>query len=341
LRPSTAVICAVAFLLHPSILSQHTTFFDIRLAPVFVLWALYYFDKGHLSRYVVFTLLAAMVKENVVLLLFLNGLRALIQRRNGRWIAFSLGFPLLWFALSLWIISLNPTATGNFLGKHFRYLGDSVGEVVARVLKEPWILAGVLVTEPVVKLRSLYERLIPFMGLPLGTALTGLAASDLSIQFLVPEKEAYPVSSNFSSLIVAIFAYSTIIVLVAIRRRHEWLAEQLGYGVLAAALLSLPMAVSPAMFRVDPEFTQTMDRVIEIVGPDASISAPANLVQAFIKRPLVLNNEYHRREDVLSTEYVLVDLWRPDSIVWMSLESDPEYEVVLRSSRLVLFKRLG
>lgn len=340
LRPSTALICAIAFLLHPSILSQHFTLYEIRLAPLFVLCALYWFDDKYFAGYSVTALLAMMVKENIPLLFLLNGLRSVTQKRSWQWIAMSLLFPLFWFGLSLWIVSQNPNGTGNFLGKHFDYLGHSVGEVVARVLLQPMTIVSNLLSNPSLKLYSLYERLFPFVGLPVGSALSALALPDLGIQFLVREPDAFPIGSNYSNVIVGIFAYSTIFTLAGIRHRHKWLAEQLGYVVLGATLLSLPVTVSPAMFQINSEYTRSVDQVISIVGPQASISAPANLVQAFAKRSLVFNNEYHDRDTVLSTDYVLVDLARVDSAKWMFLQSDPQYEIVFRSTRLVLFRRI-
>jgi hypothetical protein len=314
--------------------------YEIRLAPLFVLCALYWFDDKYFAGYSVTALLAMMVKENIPLLFLLNGLRSVTQKRSWQWIAMSLLFPLFWFGLSLWIVSQNPNGTGNFLGKHFDYLGHSVGEVVARVLLQPMTIVSNLLSNPSLKLYSLYERLLPFVGLPVGSALSALALPDLGIQFLVREPDAFPIGSNYSNVIVGIFAYSTIFTLAGIRHRHKWLAEQLGYVVLGATLLSLPVTVSPAMFQINSEYTRSVDQVISIVGPQASISAPANLVQAFAKRSLVFNNEYHDRDTVLSTDYVLVDLARVDSAKWMFLQSDPQYEIVFRSTRLVLFRRI-
>jgi hypothetical protein len=302
--------------------------------------ALYYFDSKSLLGHSLFAILAMSVKENLPLLLILNGLRAIHQQRDWRWVAIGIVLPALWFAASLWIISSNRTGLGNILGGHFSYLGGTVSTISSSLFTTPFLILSALFSDPLTKIWSLYVRLVPLLGLPLTSPLIGLSASEIAVQFLIPSPAAYGVASRYSSVIVAVWVYSLVDILSIIYLRWQWLAGQLGCILIAALLLAMPTVISPALYDVDLQFVEAMDRAITIVGPRASISAPANLAQAFAQRPVVLNSEIHSEAEIRATEFVLVDVNRPESAIWLSLRSDSAYEIVLSASRLVLFKRV-
>lgn len=104
LQPGRSVILsfalAVSYLLHPALHGVNTfDFHEIALAPLLLLWALYFLESGRTRLMVAFLALAVLTKEEVSLSVAAIGVYLLLfrnQSRLGLWIT---GVSLLYFAL--------------------------------------------------------------------------------------------------------------------------------------------------------------------------------------------------------------------------------------------------
>jgi len=142
-----ALFLALLWLLNPFV--QNVNLFEFHLLPfalIFLFFAFYYYQEKKIIPFIIFLLLALLVREDVAFLTLMFGILALIEKRSLKWILWPIIISAIWFIIALKIItSLAPNSQFKFL-YYYSWLGNNFSEIIKNALLHPWLIIRHLIT---------------------------------------------------------------------------------------------------------------------------------------------------------------------------------------------------
>lgn len=179
-----AGLCFCAcFLLYPGIQYQiHGEYYLIFHAPIFLLLAISYFNRGKFWPFLIALILACSAREEIALTTFFFGIYAVMKRRGAVWIWCPLVLSAIWFFLSIWVLipSHGPGAVLRF----YKNFGGSVDGIVAASLRDPAAILSRFFSPDLIKLVYLLVMPLglipPLLGPELVCAVPSLCIAALS-----------------------------------------------------------------------------------------------------------------------------------------------------------------
>ncbi len=132
------LIIALAWLLNPFV--HNINLFEFHLLPFaifFLLFTFYFYQKKNFLAFLLFGVLALLVREDVSLVFFMFSILALFERRKLKWILAPALVSILWFLMAIKFTSyFTPSGNYKFL-YYYSWLGQSPSEMFINFFAYP------------------------------------------------------------------------------------------------------------------------------------------------------------------------------------------------------------
>jgi uncharacterized membrane protein len=140
--PLLTAVFPLAYLLLPALeAAVMYDFHAVTLAPTFLLFALYFVERGRPAPFTLFTGLAIACKEDMGLTVAMLGLYVMLARRRWRWGGLTVLVGLAWFAAAVFLVQplFSPTG-GNVQAERYAWLGDTPGAMLGSLVSRPGLV---------------------------------------------------------------------------------------------------------------------------------------------------------------------------------------------------------
>ena len=157
---------AAAWLLNGSV--HNIALFEFHVLPFAIaplLMAMLAYEEGRKGRFLLWTGLALLVREDVALVVFMMGVLAWTERRSWWWRIVPSALGAAWFAGAMALISRLSDAGGYKYGVYYAWLGRTPVEMLAGAVTHPLRLLAHVLT--LANLEMALGFLMPLMLLPL------------------------------------------------------------------------------------------------------------------------------------------------------------------------------
>lgn len=348
----SALACAVALLMFPSIVSQnvnqlHTSQWVLPL----LLAAFYFFHVENFRGFLAFSIFAALGKENTPLTLLMFVPYALWKRRDRKWWLTPLGISVVSLILSFKII-------GPYFQRGWEYealgylsnLGKTWPEVF-RALLSPKLFEALLqpangpyllqLTQPALWILPFFAPEVLFVLPDLGT---NLIAGNIGMKVPVWH---YNVYTGGFLVLAAVFA---------IPRLENWLHRRGGtvrlvptFPILLAvmAVAHWPFWFRPYEYRPTP-FYEAQKRARQLIPPDASVLIGPQLMVGHFSNRLKFTTHDRVNDDpqkMFEYDWAYFDgnypgyhpPLKPETV--LAFANNPDYELVFAEQNIYVFRR--
>lgn len=204
-----ALFFALIFLLCPFV--QNANLFEFHLLTIsifFLLFTFYFYQKRYFKHYILFLLLSILIREDVALVIFMFGILALIDKRKLKWILIPIIISIIWFVLSLQIIShFNPEQNYKYL-IYYNWLGTNPLEILKNTFIHPLLIINHLFTFS--NLFLVMGFLIPFCGLPIFKLKYLIPSALIFLQLLLSGFSELVFKTHYNVLITPFLFISSI-----------------------------------------------------------------------------------------------------------------------------------
>ena len=356
----TSLIAGMGLTVYPPVVSQHVgQIVDDRFGLVFLLFALYFFEKKHFPKFVLFMLLATLAKETIALNVAMFGLYALIQRRRWQWVA----SPLVWgvayaVAMVTWLMPKWGMWAKLVYGQmlYFKHYGSSPVEVLKYFALNPARTVETMLAPD--RLMYLGLLLAPLLLVaPFRSWAWLIAVPSLLINLLGTNRLLRDLTWHYSMIAGGVLWASF---LIALPRWTQTLQSRFGPRNYARILCLLGLVLSLGLCRIwlspwqyrPTNAHQARLQAIESVPLDASVLSPENMLAHFVRHP-ALNSlgelRYYNRDpnQVFSYDYIVFDAtypspdWQAQSQLFALISNRPEYRLVSARDDVFVFHRIG
>ena len=162
------LLLAIAWLLYPSV--QHLGLFEFHILPFalpLIFMALLEYDRGRLKPFLIWSILALLVREDVSMVVFTIGVLAWIEKKPKiwRWLPMALGAG--WFLAAMALIGHFAPAGGYKFMVYYSWLGETPWQAVLGLIGHPLLVLRHVLT--VANLEMVLGFLMPLLFLPLLT----------------------------------------------------------------------------------------------------------------------------------------------------------------------------
>ena len=362
LRDDFAALCiAAAFLLFPTIASQHVnSIHDTQFIIVSLLFAFYFYYMERFGWFVGCAALSCLGKENVPLTLMVFGVYAALQRRSWKWIVTPLVLASGVMAIVFKVIM--PYLRAGKPYRSFGYFG-SLGETPLQVLQTLWtepvrFAATVFTSTNVLYLIELLQPLVwvlPFFSLPVIFVLPDLGTN------LLVENMAPKVIPWHYNLTVGAFLF--VAVIFSVQKLSAWLAARQGPARYAAGFGVLLVCLSVSHwvlwlnlndYRQPPQY-EALQEALAKVPENASVLVPQTMLAHAANRwhfATIQHWLFYRRptdpQRIFDYQYVIVNRnerpgrWAtvPEEVV-RAYTANPNYELIFNKQNVLVFRRRG
>lgn len=299
---------SLAYLLSPFV--WNINFYEFHLLPFAIpllFFAILEYDRRRFKTFLVWIILALLVREDVALAVFGFGLLAWWERRPWRWRLLPMLFGAIWFFCALKIAAVSGNLGSYKFLKYYAWLGPDLMSIVANFFGHPWLVVQKLfrLTNVVfliglgLPFAFLFLRagrwLIPYLALLLQLGLSGYAG-DVALKI------------HYPSLFLPFLMTGAVVGLASLLNGQSrmsfirFFARERGLtaAVLCAVTLasSLVMGTAPGVFRhslpsaVEQERRQLKRDVASLVGADTPLAAGYSFIGRLAQRPVLASLHY-------------------------------------------------
>jgi uncharacterized membrane protein len=293
-----AAAAAAVYLLSPAL--QHATLFDfhpVTLAAPLLLFCIWAIEESRWWTLGICAALAALTQEQVGIVIAALAVWMWFRRPDVRRGAVALAAGgLAWTAIAIGVIMPAFALDGGVNPHIGRYsaLGDNPADIALTFVTRPWDALDVLLTPG----RGLYliALLAPLLLLPLAAPLlAAVAAPQLLINLFAARGPAQSVDYHYAVLLVPVLVAASMLGLARLRARGGTgllcraagrtgpVAAALVGATLIAGIVQGPLPLwgwlpggwggSPLHAFTTDAHTRTMQRAVDMIPPDAAVSA--------------------------------------------------------------------
>jgi len=304
------LVFSIIYLLYPALHGINLfDFHELAFLPLILFLSLYYLITNQIRGFVITSLIALMIKEDVSLLLIALTAYAIYSHRYSskqqKWVMYILIFIYIsWLLISFQYIIpyFNPQ------GYAFSSRYDTTGGI-----------SDILTHNFLYKLVYIFLLLIPLGFTPIAAPDILLVLTPSLAEILLQSNVAYRITTQYSALLIPVLFVSAIIGTQRVSKKMSDIKPRFSRyilpGLLLLGILSFllctPAPVSPwtlyykfspnqCQYNID-EHAQLLKDVIDSIPPDASISTQNNLASHLSKR---FNIYITYQQDV---DYILMD----------------------------------
>ena len=231
-----ATAFAIAFLLHPGLHYGHLEISGAALNSFmygvpFLLWGLVFLYRGQFFRWSVCSIFALLVREEMGLLIFMQGLYIAMgrgERRKGDR-ALGLGAAaagMLWCVVCLWIVIPSFRGGTPHSFQHYQHLGGSGTEIVLNALRSPWLVLRHVLTGQ--NLEFLITLFLPYGWLGFLDPVTIFFASPMYAFLMLVDPNYVPPHTIFYYYQIPLLPFVVVGSIRGLRwvleRRRNWLS---------------------------------------------------------------------------------------------------------------------
>lgn len=357
-----AAIIAWVYLLYPPL--HWALLFDVHavvLVTPLILWAWWAVAERRWWLVALFLGLALLGKEEVGLLVAMNGLYWLVQRRTGRLGVVSVVVGLAWSILAIgWFIPQARHIPGHFALNYYSAYGNTAGQIVRTVATKPWIIVHDMLGPG----RPHYygSLLLPAAGLSfLGLPVLLIALPEIAINALSNDPNMQTIFFQYTSAITpyvflsALFGWAWWSAWLS-RRQTPWLPTVQRWLTGAVAVMvvffvwrwaPLPgMRFGQDAWRVfqRSSYRDGIAAVQKLVRPEDRLAVTNNVAPHFSQRDLIWGfpNHLDQADGIIVLEGGDYDLLPPDQINQRVTEllSDPAFTLAYQHQDLYYFQRV-
>lgn len=317
------ILIVLAYFLSANIFYQTLNgFYPLHFVALFLSFCFFFFYKERFILFLVFLVLSLSVREEIALTTFLFGFYALMLKRRWHWVVIPAGLSLLWWYISTEWVMVRSQITMEDLDRFFEFFGSGHNEVVKTFLTQPGKVLEILFT------RGNFSYLYT-LAKPAGM----LSFLSLSSVFMAPTVVINAVIGHFMgtmreisyhySLLASVCLFHALVHGLALLSRsgRYFRLEKSRFGT-AVALLLLPIMVlgladavrygggENQSLRADfvrKPYHETLEKILELVEPDAAVAAPNILLpQLSYRGELYISNRLWRYPEV-RVDYIIMD----------------------------------
>lgn len=342
-----ALIVSVAFLVSPAVVSQNFGLYLSHFSPFFWLAASFAFWRKNIKAFVLASIMAASVQEDIAFSLLVFALLAWREKYSTSWRLYTTLFPLVWFILAMSVIQINSTSTGKTLGGHFTDLGQTPNAIAQTLVANPGIIAGKFSDALSSKILWAFELLAPFLFvIPfMNPLILGAVPDWIVFNFIPLWPDQHSVAWYYSLLITTIFFASFIYSLgkfaisnfsIDVKARVVKAASVL---VLCVNLAMLPLVISPDMFAVqDVRRMAIINKIKALMPADACVVVSSGLTQPFAQR-YQLYGLSRMGENPSDCRYIVIDESAEESMLFLESPFSKNYQLLFEENQIRLLVR--
>ncbi len=317
-----ALLVGIAFLLFPTIASQHVNqVHDDQFALPFILFALYYFHLQDFKKFLPFMVIACLAKESITITTASFGIYALFERRSWKWILTPIVFSAVYFIGAIKIMTSGVTGIGVGLYTGATYLdayGKTPSEVWHTFLTRPGFVLQMVLAPP--KLDFLWKLLLPVLFvLPFLSFAIIVSLPNLALNLVASNVAMTVIPWHYNITLGATLVAGSVF---GIKRLAGWFprhANKLMLGLPGAmvvgSLIGIQFWYRSEEYQPKP-YQATLERVLTTIPPDAAVLCPTPMLAHFANQPKVLSAYsalviYKQPELIIDYDYVILDgNWR-------------------------------
>ncbi|OGW94356.1 MAG: hypothetical protein A3K16_00320 [Omnitrophica bacterium RIFCSPLOWO2_01_FULL_45_24] len=288
LNKTFSLSLVAAYLLYPSLgyinlFEAHFEMYEI----FFLFFALYYFEKENFKRFLIFTCLALLCKENASLAVFMLGIYALVRRRSKKWVLVPLLAGAVWFLAAVKAIiphfakDAELYQEGFIFSLYYSHLGNNMLEMAKTIVLHPARTALYALTPG--KILYLFQLFLPvgFLGLLSPSAL--LPAIPIIMQNLLSSAPTHSsIYFQYVALLIPFIFFSVIQAFdkllrnkFVIEHQAELLACFMGCVVFSGIYLQAPQfnfAWHISQYQAG-DYSREKEKLVEAIPNDSSVIA--------------------------------------------------------------------
>jgi uncharacterized membrane protein len=225
-RQWPAAFIAVAYLFNPGL--QAANLFDFHaqmMAGTLLLFAFHYLLERRLKLFLLFAVLAALAKEEIVLLVAMMGLYAVWPLKRPKWgiPIFLAGTAYFLFVMKVLIPAFNPDGdTSELVGVRYEAFGGSITGVLRTALTDPFFMLGYALSG------ARLQYILQLLGLAGGFAVfsplvLAIPLPELAINVLSQRPQMVSIRYHYSAPIIPFVYLATAAGLYNVLRFALWL----------------------------------------------------------------------------------------------------------------------
>lgn len=310
-------------------------FHEVAFAPLLVALVLLFVDQRRWTAYWVASGLLLLVKEDLSLFMVFVGLYVAVlgHRRRG---AITVMVGVAYFVLATKVFIPAFAGGARYQYWSYRQLGPDLPHALLNVARSPTLLLNTLFDHPE-KMRTVALLLAPFLGLIVYSRLAIAAVPLLAERMLSSIPALWQADFHYSLAIAPIIAMGAADGLPNLLRILGTTGVRRAAVIVPAVALLLNAGVAaryPLASLGHPSFytrsavDQATDRALGLIPPHASVAAQNVFVPHLSHRTAI----YEFSAAAPSTDYIVVDLSRPDRDVFPS-NSFTEFERAIATRR--------
>ena len=330
-----ALLIAALLLWYPTF--QYITLYEfemLRFSIPILLWMLYFFETRRIGWYVLFTIIAILVREEVGLTVAMFGVYAWLFEKRRREGLFAIIAGLLGFILIVKVIMPLFSSAQEFkhIGAYwFSQFGNTPGEIIVGVLRHPLLLAQIILNP--IKLANIAMLFIPLLVLPFAAPLVLISIiANIGTGLLsgAPEHTSYMLYYIAPSIPFIFYALLKAWPKITARLQTQALMPAMLMGVLVSNIFFGPSPISlqfwsknlrPAPFRTQnfhwsvyqvTDHHKKVDDFVGLIPDEAIVSAEQFLApRLFKKKGTMIFPQLESVDGKYKAEYVFIDKTNP------------------------------
>jgi uncharacterized membrane protein len=321
-------------------------FYSLHFVVLFLPFAFLYFFRERFWPFVVWLILTLSVREEIALTVSLFGVYALFLRRQWQWVLAPIVLSAVWWYVSTELVMIRSRIAMEELEAFYEAFGGGHNSALATVLEKPGMPFTLLLTRE--NFSYLYEILKPTAGFPF------LSASSI---FILPTVVVNSVIGAFMatmrnisyhySVVASVFVFVALIGGISHLARHSRsLGVERSVFCVGMTLLLMPGITLGVMDNIrygggggasivadflPKPHQKTLEKIVALVPPDASVAAPNTLMPQLSYRRKLYSSDRLWRYGEREIEYIIFDA-RPDLLSDRD-RNKPKYESAMERIR--------
>lgn len=276
-----ALFLSFAWLANPFV--HNINLFEFSFLPFavfFIFWAFYFYQKEKFILFLIFCLIAMIVREDVALVVFMFCPLAFIQKRKTKWIILPAFLSIAYFFMAIKATGIEaPAGQYKFL-IYYSWLGETLPDIIKNIIFNP-----ILPIFHVFKLNNFLfflALLLPVVFLPIFAPLNLLLGLGIFLQLILRSGGGSEtlLQTHYASLIFPAIFISAIYGLKKIKenkKKNAFISLIEKYKSLSFTILAVGVVYST--FMLSPIFN-----IAKIISKNGLLSEEAKIGQEFLKK---------------------------------------------------------
>lgn len=299
-RASLALLVAVLWLLNPFVHSANLYEFHLLIfLPFFLFWTFYFYQKNNFKLFILFFILTLLIREDVSLSMLSFALLAYLDKKNKKWIYFSLFSALIYFFLATSIVS-HFSVDGNytFLAYYSWLGGETLAEIILAWLRQPLaVLAHVFSFKNIFNILFIF---LPFLFIPFLRPKYLLISTLALLEFLLASAgfNFMVYGTHYAMFFMPAIFLSLVYSLKYLLEKREFLASNFVYKnfgffkiVFLISVIYFGIFISPASHLIFKNYSKdekaNKNNFISLIPKDSKVAADLNILPKLSSRQTV------------------------------------------------------